>query len=155
MIFTFGYEGLSLARFFSTLQLNDIECIVDVRQMPLSRKKGFSKNALAESAESHNIDYIHKVALGCPRFIRDQYRLDNDWQNYERQFQRYIETQNEEIDALISLCAQQRCCLLCFEANALSCHRSLVARRSRDLSNTPLEIVHLTAALADPYQVLA
>lgn len=155
MIFTFGYEGLSLAQFFSTLQLNDIERIVDVRQMPLSRKKGFSKNALAESAESHNIDYIHQVALGCPRFIRDQYRLDNNWRDYETHFQEYIETQDEEIEALTLLCEQQRCCLLCFEANALSCHRSLVARRARDLSNSPLEIVHLTAALAVPYQVLA
>jgi len=154
MIFTFGYEGLSLSRFFSTLQLNDIERIIDVRQMPLSRKKGFSKNALAEAAASHNIDYIHKVALGCPRFIRDQYRLDSNWQNYERHFQEYIETQNEEVEVLISLCERQRCCLLCFEANALSCHRSLIARRTRDLSNTPLEIVHLTAASIVRHQVL-
>lgn len=154
MIFTFGYEGLSLAQFFSTLQMNDIECIIDVRQMPLSRKKGFSKNALAESAASHDIDYIHKVALGCPRVIRDQYRLDNDWRNYETHFQTYIETQNEEIDALILHCEQQRCCLLCFEANALLCHRSLVARRARALSIAPLEIVHLTAASTVRHRVL-
>ena len=45
---TIGYEGLSLEEFFGLLREGRVERIVDVRQMPLSRKKGFSKNVLRE-----------------------------------------------------------------------------------------------------------
>ncbi len=45
-IFTIGYEGLDLAAFTGLLARHGIETVVDVRELPLSRKKGFSKQAL-------------------------------------------------------------------------------------------------------------
>ncbi|MBU4403961.1 MAG: DUF488 domain-containing protein, partial [Actinobacteria bacterium] len=47
-IYTIGYEGLSQKVFLAWLNRYDINVIADVRHLPLSRKKGFSKNSLNE-----------------------------------------------------------------------------------------------------------
>ena len=51
MIFTIGYEGIDLTRFMSLLSHHDIETVVDVREMPLSRKRGF-QNRVENGAPS-------------------------------------------------------------------------------------------------------
>ena len=46
-VFTIGYEGLDIGAFMSLLAEHGIETVVDIRELPLSRKPGFSKKALA------------------------------------------------------------------------------------------------------------
>ena len=53
-IYTIGYEGLNQKEFLAWLQHYKINVIADVRQLPLSRKKGFSKNSLNESLAKNN-----------------------------------------------------------------------------------------------------
>jgi uncharacterized protein (DUF488 family) len=64
-ICTIGYEGLDIDAFMSLLAENDIETVVDVREMPLSRKPGFSKKALEAALNLSGRDYVHMVA-GLP-----------------------------------------------------------------------------------------
>lgn len=45
-LFTFGYEGLDIDAFVDRALAAGVRTIVDVRELPLSRKKGFSKNPL-------------------------------------------------------------------------------------------------------------
>ena len=45
-VFTIGYEGLDIDTFMSLLGQHGIETIVDIRELLLSRKRGFSKRAL-------------------------------------------------------------------------------------------------------------
>ena len=81
-ICTIGYEGLDIDAFMSLLAENDIETVVDVREMPLSRKPGFSKKALEAALNLSGREYVHMVALGCPKPIRDRYREDGNWKRY-------------------------------------------------------------------------
>ena len=46
-MYSLGYEGLDIDDFMSLLSGHGIETVVDVRELPLSRKPGFSKKALA------------------------------------------------------------------------------------------------------------
>ncbi|MDP2877672.1 MAG: DUF488 domain-containing protein, partial [Holophaga sp.] len=46
---TFGYEGLTIEAFIARLKESGVRTIIDVRELPLSRKKGFSKKAFAEA----------------------------------------------------------------------------------------------------------
>jgi len=46
-LFTLGYEGLTIEAFIARLQAAQVKTVVDVRELPLSRKKGFSKSASA------------------------------------------------------------------------------------------------------------
>jgi uncharacterized protein (DUF488 family) len=75
-LFTFGNEGLTIEAFVNRLRDARAALIVDVRELPLSRKKGFSKAAFHEALAEAGIAYTHVPALGCPKAIRDQYRAD-------------------------------------------------------------------------------
>lgn len=126
-VFTVGYEGLDIDLFISALVKNGVETLVDVRQLPLSRKRGFSKKALAGALASQNLGYVHIPALGCPKSVRDQYRQDGSWQCYTEGFLQHLSNQQEAVVQLAGLVASSNCALLCFEADPNFCHRSMVA----------------------------
>jgi uncharacterized protein (DUF488 family) len=66
-LFTLGYEGLTIEVFIARLQAAQVKTVVDVRELPLSRKKGFSKSAFCSVLSTHGIAYLHVPALGCPK----------------------------------------------------------------------------------------
>lgn len=66
-LFTIGYEGVCIGDFMATLRLAGITTLVDIRELPLSRKPGFSKRALAGHVEAVGISYYHIQALGDPK----------------------------------------------------------------------------------------
>lgn len=126
-VFTIGYEGLDLNQFMSLLAEHDVETVVDIRELPLSRKPGFSKTALAKVLNLSSLEYVHMVALGCPREVRDGYRADGDWNRYTMGFLNHLKTQKEAIAELAELAESSTCALLCYEADFRFCHRSMVA----------------------------
>ena len=123
-LYTAGYEGLTIDAFIARLKQAGIDRVLDVREYPLSRKKGFSKNAFARDLAAQGIAYEHNRSLGCPKPIRKQYKEDGDW--------------NE----LVCIAAQQRICMVCYEADARFCHRSLIAEAALELKPS-LDIQHL------------
>ena len=125
-LMTFGYEGLDIRGFIAKLKAHKVSTLIDVRELPLSRKKGFSKTALAEAAERVGIAYLHMPALGCPREIRKDYYSDGDWGRYKKRFNAYLQTQDEALATLRTTATRKSCCLVCFEADFNFCHRSLI-----------------------------
>ena len=147
-LFTFGYEGLSIDEFIARLKIANVKTIVDVRELPLSRKKGFSKTSFSTELSTHGIAYAHMPALGCPKPIRNQYKIDADWSKYTKDFLKYIKTQDAPLRELVKIAQATSACLVCFEADFSMCHRTFVARASRQLGG-PV-ITHLTARTALP-----
>jgi uncharacterized protein (DUF488 family) len=41
-VLTIGYEGVSLADFLATLKAAGVQLLLDIRELPISRRKGFS-----------------------------------------------------------------------------------------------------------------
>ena len=78
-IYTAGYEGLSIDAFIARLKQAQIDKVLDVREYPLSRKPGFSKKAFAQCLADAGIAYEHSPPLGCPKPIRNRYKVDGDW----------------------------------------------------------------------------
>jgi uncharacterized protein (DUF488 family) len=140
---TIGYQGTNVDDFFQVLIQNEIEIIIDIREYPISRKKGFSKSALSQLAETYDILYIHFNSLGCPREIRNDYRQDRDWDRYSRRFLSYLETKSDEVDKLAKLVQLNNSCLLCFEANPDHCHRIYVADEISSRLCSDIAIKHL------------
>ena len=126
-LYTIGYEGQTLDAFLHELADRAVRTLVDVREMPLSRKRGFSKRALAVALGERNIAYVHMPALGCPKPVRDRYKRDGNWTRYTRDFIAYLQTQGPAIDELAGLAGDTTACLMCFEADFTRCHRSMVA----------------------------
>lgn len=141
-ILTLGYEGIPADGFVALLKRSGVERVVDVREVPLSRKPGFSKTALKARLEAAGIDYVHKVQFGCPKPVRDAYRESGDWTKYTRGFMRHLSKQGVSIAELANEASKVTSCLICYEADYTMCHRSMVAEAVA--AQSKLKIEHLT-----------
>ncbi|KGD06903.1 DUF488 domain-containing protein [Burkholderia pseudomallei] len=126
-VYTIGYEGLDIDEFMSLLLEHGVETVVDIRELPLSRKPGFSKRGLASVLNLSGLEYVHMVDLGCPKPVRDCYREDSNWTRYTEGFLKHLKTQRAAIAELSELALSSSCALLCYEADFNFCHRSMVA----------------------------
>lgn len=148
-IYTFGYEGLNIASYISRLKQVRIKTIVDVRQLPLSRKRGFSKRAFAEALAAADIAYVHMPTLGCPKAIRDAYKQNADWAQYTRSFLAHLKTQNAAVRELAKIARATDACLVCFEANYRECHRTFVARAAHHAGAPAITHIDAKTVVAD------
>lgn len=146
-LMTIGYEALSLREFFGILEQCRVSMLVDIRELPISRKPGFAKAALGAAAAKRALKYEHVVELGCPRDIRHEYRADNDWARYTKRFKAYLNTQDEALDRLAGWVREARCCLLCYEEDYNFCHRLFVADKVAELMDEDMKINHLTGPM--------
>lgn len=128
-IWTIGYEQATVPAVMSALREAGVEVLADVRALPLSRRPGFSKTALAANAREAGIDYVHFRALGTPAEARAAARR-NDHAALERIYEGQLELP-EAIAAgaqLADLAQQRNVALLCYEREAHGCHRTLLRR---------------------------
>lgn len=128
-VFTIGYEGTDIARFLATLKVVGIECLADVRAVPQSRKKGFSKKSLSQLLSENGIEYQHFVALGDPKPGRDAARA-GDYETFRTVYTDHLALDNTQasLEDLLKVVEGQKTCLLCFERDPKTCHRSIIAQ---------------------------
>ena len=127
-LYTIGYEGASVESLIETLENLNIEVLADVRELPLSRKKGLSKNALAENLRQAGIEYRHFKHLGDPKPGRDAAKSGN-FEKFEQIFNAHIVTDEAQLalNELLQIAGNKKTCMLCFERCAVHCHRSIIA----------------------------
>lgn len=126
-IWTIGYEQATVPGVMAALRKAGVEVLADVRALPLSRRPGFSKTALAANAREAGIEYVHFRALGTPADGRAAARR-NDHAALERIYAAQLELP-EAIAAgarLADLASERRVALLCYEREAHGCHRTLL-----------------------------
>lgn len=124
MTFTIGYSGKTLPEFVGTLRRAGVERVVDVRALPLSRKPGFSKTALGQALAKAEIEYVHLREAGNP--YRDQ---KADVAQCLALYSAYVDHHPEVVHAVETAIEGKATALLCFEANACECHRSVLVER--------------------------
>lgn len=126
-VLTIGYEGCDIDSFVETLQLNKVDLVLDVREIPLSRKKGFSKNKFKEALAHVGIDYYHEKRLGSPKPMREKLYEDKDYSAFFKAFDSYLKTQSTVLKKLVRE-LDGNVALVCFEKDVMTCHRRSVAR---------------------------
>jgi uncharacterized protein (DUF488 family) len=129
-LYTIGYEGTDIERVVSTLKAVRIQQLADVRAVPLSRKRGFSKRSLSVRLDAEGIEYLPFRPLGDPNPGRDAARSGR----YDLFRAIYIEhldsaEAQSSLRMLAAVAEEKATCLLCFERDPATCHRSLVADR--------------------------
>lgn len=131
---TIGYESSSLEDFLATLEAAEVKALIDVREAPISRRKGFSKNALREAVEGAGINYIHLAGLGDPKEGREAAR-DGRFDDFLRIFSAQMETPvfKENLGEAAEIARNGGACLMCYERAHDSCHRKLVAEALSDI----------------------
>lgn len=128
VIFTVGYEGTDIDRFLSTLAAVGVERVADVRAVPISRKKGFSKTILSQRLADRGIEYRHFVKLGDPKPGREAARAGL-YDDFRRIYGGHLASAGaqEQLCELADFSSQYATVLLCFERAPAECHRTIVA----------------------------
>ena len=122
--FTVGYEGRKLDVFVALMVRSGVESIVDVRALPLSRRRGFSKTPLREALAARGIDYVHLRDAGNP--YRD---LRDDPERSLRLYEKYLDAHPAVLDDVEEALSERPAALLCLEARHEHCHRSILAKK--------------------------
>jgi uncharacterized protein (DUF488 family) len=141
---TIGYELTTPPSLIEALNRAGVDLVVDVRAIASSRKRGFAKTALAAALEQAGIEYLHLRHLGTPAPGRAAARAGRQAE-MERIYRTHLRTRepSADLNTLADLVKEGRhVCLLCLEASAEHCHRSLVAEALGSLVR--VRVVHLS-----------
>jgi uncharacterized protein (DUF488 family) len=128
VLFSIGYEKARLTDVIAVLQTAGVETLIDVRDRPISRRPGFSKNQLAGGLAEAGIRYVGLKALGTPPEGREA--------NHKRQWDKFWKIVDDKLATAEAeyalheaetIAAGSPSCLLCYEADWHICHRGRVA----------------------------
>lgn len=150
-LFTIGYEGAEISQFLDTLAACGVEQVLDIRDIPVSRKRGFSKTALTKALEERHIGYHHFKALGDPKPGRDAMRR-GDYQAFLTVFNAHLSTaiaQGALTDA-IAQASKRTSVLLCYERSPKQCHRTIVAREMEQAAGFRVRAIGVSPRLQAP-----
>lgn len=143
-LYTIGYEGWGFDIWVDALISRGIRTVVDVRELPLSRRPGWSKRALAEKLAERGIGYVHMRALGTPAPMRHGLRDKTlPFEEFAPQFRDLLAQRPDDVDALVRLVLRQPVALMCWEEDPERCHRSLVAEAVRGASTEEIDVVDI------------
>jgi uncharacterized protein (DUF488 family) len=128
-ICTIGYQGRTFEGYLNILIRHGVTLLCDVRRNPLSRKYGFSKNALARGCMGLGIRYEHLPELGIATENRRGLKAPAD---YDALFAVYArEWLPRQMEALTKIQRwvkeDERVALTCYERLPELCHRHCVA----------------------------
>lgn len=145
-IATIGYEGATVGDLIAALSAAGVATVIDVREAPVSRRKGFSKSALAAALAEAGLDYVHLRALGTPKPGRDAAR-QGDMERFHGIFAAQLATPEAQAGLVrtAEIMRAGKACLLCYERDPRACHRSLVLDALAE--RMALEVEHLFADL--------
>ena len=129
VLYTIGYEGISLEEYINKLIRYDIKILCDVRKNSTSMKYGFSKSQLQKACEGVGIQYIHIPELGIDSEKRQVLNTQSDYDKLFAVYKNEILSNTLELqeNLLKLLQEKKRIALTCFEANILQCHRKHLA----------------------------
>jgi len=145
VLFTIGYEGVSLEEYLNKLIINGVKVLCDVRRNPLSMKYGFSKSQLQKACAGVGIEYVHIPEVGIESDKRQELNSQAD---YDKLFVFYKNSilKNElakQKEILNLLASKNRIALTCFEANIHQCHRKHLAESISGMDGFSYELKHI------------
>ena len=146
-LYSIGYERASPEEFLAALARAGIATVLDIRDLPLSRRAGFSKRQLQAAVEKAGMRYVHLRALGTPPEGREANR-GRDWTRFWRIVEEKLTSGEAELalQEAAALAGEAPACLLCYEADWRICHRRRVGEILAERHGFVLR--HLAAAPA-------
>ncbi len=144
-LFTIGYEGISLEKYFNKLLIYDVKVLIDVRNNPLSMKYGFSKSQLQNVCTQMGIQYIHLPEVGIESSDRQDLNSQSDYDKLFSKYKNEVLPRTTSTQAFIFdlLKQHERVALTCFEANIRQCHRKHLAEAITKLTDWQYELKHI------------
>jgi hypothetical protein len=103
-----------------------IERLIDVRDLPISRRRGYAKTALSEALADAGVEYVHAKALGNPKPFRDLYKAGRVEEGRARYREHLLGEHLQDLRELVVVLREKRCALMCVEHDPAICHRSVI-----------------------------
>jgi uncharacterized protein (DUF488 family) len=129
VVLTVGHSTRSQEDFIALLQAHAVKRLVDVRSIPRSRHNPqFNRDRIASALRRAGISYLHMKDLGGLRHPRSD-SPNTAWRNASfRGFADYMQTRRSAgLRKLMKIAKMKRTAIMCAEAVAWRCHRSLIA----------------------------
>lgn len=144
-IYTIGFTKKTAEKFFCLLKENKVEIVLDIRLNNTSQLASFTKfpDIKYFLNEICGIEYIHDLSFSPSDETLKKYKSKKiNWEEYVLEFNITMEERNinEYIKEHYNL--DKSICLLCSEMTANNCHRSLIAKRFKDVFEV-VEIINL------------
>lgn len=145
ILYSIGYEGISLEQYINKLIVNDIKVLCDVRKNPMSMKFGFSKSQLIKACNGVGIEYVHIPEVGIENDKRQTLNTQADYDKLFVYYKNYIlSTESGKLSEIFELLkSKKRIALTCFEANICQCHRKHLAESISKMDGFNYEIRHI------------
>jgi len=141
-VYTAGYEGRSIDKFFNRLLETGIVRLLDVRSHAYSRKYGFTGHTLRRIAEKVGIEYIHMPQLGIPPTERRNLKT---WEDYQEVLNWYdntvIPASPEHLSVVAESISAAPTAVMCYERDPEYCHRGRLAKAIS--KQTGLPVIHI------------
>ena len=118
-----GYQRRSLDEVVGALHASGIEVLIDVREVPWSRRAEFAKKPLAERLARESIRYVHLPSAGNPRAIR---RSGAPSAEVLARYREHVARHPSVLDQILAAAGGAPAALLCYERDVAACHRSVL-----------------------------
>jgi uncharacterized protein (DUF488 family) len=139
-----GYERFKFNGDFASKLLSfGVERLIDVRELPISRRRGYAKTALGEAMRAVNIEYVHMRALGNPKAYRDLYKSGQVAEGRARYERFVLEERRDALVELVGLLRERPSALMCVEHDPATCHRTVIFHALRDELDVDIDIADI------------
>lgn len=120
-----------------------VEQLIDVRDLPISRRRGYAKTALSQALSDAGVEYVHVKALGNPKPLRDLYKSGRVAEGRERYRQHLVGNHLNDLHQLVALLREKKSALMCVEHDPTTCHRSVIVEALKDELDLRLSVAEL------------
>ncbi len=124
IVFTIGYEGRTIAEFVATLERHRVGLVADIREAPVSKRRGFGKAELEAALRDADIAYVLKRKWGNPKRKAGGIDERRDPPAAMTVYTTYMTPYIVQAAAFVQEVLAQRPAFLCYEAEPFHCHRS-------------------------------
>ena len=118
-----GYQGRTLDALIERLRSASITTLIDVRELPWSRRPEFAKQRLAARLAHEGMRYVHVASAGNPRENRKSGAAGDE---ILARYRAHLAERPAVLEAILAEARGERAALLCYEADEKACHRSVL-----------------------------
>ncbi|WP_428075294.1 DUF488 family protein [Candidatus Avelusimicrobium luingense] len=145
-LYTIGFTQKNAQEFFTLLEHNRVELLIDVRLNNKSQLASFTKDPDLKFflSKISNVQYAHDISFAPTKELLDNYKKKLiTWETYEAEYNDLIT--KRKIERAFTEIVQdkyQNVCLLCSEPTPEHCHRRLMAEYLKRWNPT-IQIIHI------------